>query len=247
MHRIAKLSILLASALLVLTSSGLWAQNAADTAADPRKTMINNLNLENSPVRAAINLLFEYVPQLNVAISPDVEGYISVKLSNVTFEEALRTICRINIPQLQSRKDGNTYTISVKKAADATAVTPGVETALTEEEPVVERRVQKISLNFTSASDIGAIFGATIATSRANQFTMGGGGGYGGSSGFGGSSYGGSSFGGGMGGFGGSSFGGSSFGGGMGGFGGSSYGGGGYNRGGGFGSSFGGGYGRGGF
>lgn len=208
---------------------------AQTTGSDPRTRTIKEMKLVDAPVRAALQMLFQYVPELNVAIAPDVEGFVTVSLSNVPFETALRTIARINQPPLTFRREDNVYSISVRPAPTMDQTQMGMQEVIEEPEVLPERRVQKISLNFASASDIGQIFGASAPISRANSFTMGGGGGYGntgfgggfGNSGFGGG-FGNSGFGGGFGntGFGGG-FGNTGFGNRTGGFGGGNWGGGG--------------------
>jgi hypothetical protein len=198
---------------VTVTSNGtLMAQTEATGAANPnemRNTPIT-LDLTNAPVRVAIEAVFKYVP-FNHTIASDVDGIVSVSLKDVPFEQALRSILRINSPALTFRRaEGNLYEVIVKPTAIETATTAAPETP----EVAVEapRRVQKIVLNFTSAMDIGSLFGATVHQSIANQASMGGNGGQsgygGGSGGFGGNSggYGGSGgFGGSSGGYGGSS------------------------------------------
>ncbi|MCC6484105.1 MAG: hypothetical protein IT209_04585 [Armatimonadetes bacterium] len=232
---------------MVATSAPVSAQGSADAAAGELRNKPITLELVNAPIRAAVQALFKFVP-FNNTVASDVDGSVTVSLRDVPFEQALRAILRANSPQLTFRRsDNNLYEIQVKPTPDQSqlAQTPTTEEPAQETvEP--EKRVQKISLNFATAADIGQLFGATAVISRANQFTLGGGGmgGYGGmGGGYGGMSggYGGmGGFGGGMGGFGGG-FGGSSFGG----YGGSSFGGssfgGGFNRGGFGGGSFGGG------
>lgn len=209
---------------------------AQTTGSDPRTRSIKEMKLVDAPVRAALQMLFQYVPELNVAIAPDVEGFVTVSLSNVPFETALRTIARINQPQLTFRREDNVYSISVRPAPTMDMGQMGMQEIIEEPEVLPERRVQKISLNFANASDIGQIFGASAPISRANAFTMGGnyGGGFGnsgfGNSGFGNSGFGNSGFGNfglGNSGFGNSGFGNSGFGNRGGGFGGGNWGGGG--------------------
>jgi hypothetical protein len=90
-------------------------------------------------------------------------------------------------------------------------VPTAVDTSAVEQPAEMDRKVEKIALNYADAMDISGIFGGCNFQSRSSS--LAGGGGYGG----GGSSYGvgmSGGYGGGMsGGFGGSSFGGSSFGG----------------------------------
>jgi len=182
-----KMAVTAAIGLVVVSAS--WAQAPADNKDQDLRNKPITLELTNAPTRAAIDALFKFVP-FNHAINQQVDGIVSVSLNDVPFEQALRTICRVNDPALTWRRDeGNVYVIDVKKqAADLTAAgtgaLTGAETAATEEvQP--EKRVTKIQLNYATAADIGQIFGATAITSRANQFTMSNNnsGGFGGSSG----------------------------------------------------------------
>ncbi len=197
---------------------------------DPRNTKVT-LELTNTPVRAAIQALFRFVP-FNYTIGTNVDGMISVSLKDVPFEVALRSITRINEPKLVFRRaEGNVYEIDVKPDVDPT-LTAQQQPTVEEEAPVQARKTpQKIQLNFGRVDLIGQLFPGRVTIVRDEEESGGyGGGGYGG-------------FGGGYGSFGGSSFGGLGSYGGYGGYGGrSSYGGFGGSYGGYGGRSFGGGY-----
>ncbi len=173
----------------------------------------------------------------NYTIGTTVDGMISVSLTDVPFEQALRAITRINEPKLTYRRaEGNLYEIDVKKEADPTAMATAAATTTTEETTTTEPRLvpQKIQLNFGRVDLISQLFSGKVTIVRDEEDESGyGGGGYGGG-GYGGmgGGYGGMSggYGGMSGGYGGSSrygggYGGSSYGG----YGGSSrYGGGSY-------------------
>ena len=216
------LTVIFALAVAVLALSGPVSGQTDANAQDSRNSPVS-LELTNTPVRAAIDALFKFVP-FNHAIGSDVEGVIpSLSLDKVPFEQALRTVCRINVPVLTfTRSEGNLYEIKVKPApttdggmgvtggVGAVPETPGGEGVVgttTDEERPVELR--KITLNYARPGIISQLFG-DVTVVQDNDDMYGGGGGYGGG-------YGGSSYGGGYGGYGGSSMGG-----GYGGYGGSS-------------------------
>jgi hypothetical protein len=168
---------------------------------DPRNTKVT-LELTNTPVRAAIQALFRFVP-FNYTIGTNVDGIISVSLKDVPFEVALRSITRINEPKLVFRRaEGNVYEIDVKPEVDPT-LTAQQQPTVEEETPVQARKTpQKIQLNFGRVDLIGQLFPGRVTIVRDEEESGGYGGGYGGYGG----GYGG--YGGGYGGFGGSSFGG---------------------------------------
>ncbi len=239
-RRILGLGLAAMIAALLAVAPALGQTAASDQ--DLRNTKVT-LELTNTPIRAAIQALFRFVP-FNYTIGTTVDGMISVSLTDVPFEQALRAITRINEPKLTYRRaEGNLYEIDVKKEADLTAMTTAAMTTTTEETTTTEPRLvpQKIQLNFGRVDLISQLFSGKVTIVRDEEDQSGyGGGGYGGMGG----GYGGMGGGyGGMGGYGGSSYGGyggsSRYGGG---YGGSSYGGyGGSSRYGG--SSYGGSYG----
>jgi hypothetical protein len=76
---------------------------------DPRNTRVT-LELTNTPVRAAIQALFRFVP-FNYTIGTNVDGMISVSLNDVPFEVALspsrastsRSWCSAGLREMSTR------------------------------------------------------------------------------------------------------------------------------------------------
>jgi len=221
-------------------------------AAETSPTVANvNLDLKDTDVKVALEALFRNTGK-NYAVDSNVQGTISaLSIKDVSFDAALRSL--VKSAGLVFRQDAGVYIISLKPdssqnmnlgpsagmAAEVASVDP------TTAEP--EIRIEKISLNNVSASEILAILqgGTNSGYGMTNVGRYGGGygstmgGGYGSSSGYGG--YGSSS---GYGGYGGGS---SGYGGYNGSYGGGSSGYGGYNGSYGGGSSGYGGYGGGGY
>jgi type II secretory pathway component HofQ len=200
-----KITILALTVLLVGgTCTAALTQDAAGS-----ENMIS-LELRDTPVRTAIDSLFKGTGK-NYAIEPGVTGTIpNLSLKDVTFDQALKTLTKS--AGLTYKKEGNVFLIGVKQQVEVQPPVPtAVDTSAVEQPAEMDRKVEKIALNYADAMDISGIFGGSNFQSRSSS--LAGGGGYGG----GGSSYGGGmsgGYGGGMsGGFGGSSFGGSSFGG----------------------------------
>lgn len=189
--------------LAALTAGAAVAPVLAQGDNDPRNTRVT-LELTNTPVRAAIQALFRFVP-FNYTIGTNVDGMISVSLKDVPFEVALRSITRINEPKLVFRRaEGNVYEIDVKPEVDPTLAAQQQPPAVEEETPVEARKIpQKIQLNFGRVDLIGQLFPGRVTIVRDEEEAGGYGGGYGGyGGGYGGFGGGYGGFGGGYGGFG---------------------------------------------
>jgi hypothetical protein len=184
-------------------------------------------------VRDALRLLFESVGVTNYTIAQDVQGRITVKLTNVAFETALRNI----LDQVDATWSIEAGIYQIKKREQPPAPSTGPTTPETPQATNVIRKIQiqhadpyLIALllsgnqDFASQPEFSTQAGGFGGFGGGGQGGFGGGGQGGFGGGFGG---GGSGFGGGGGGFGGGGFGGGGFGGSGGGFGG---GGGGFGR-----------------
>lgn len=198
---------------------------------DIRKKKVS-LEIQDADVRDALKLLFDAAGVQNYTVASDVQGTVTVKLTDVPFETALRSI----LDQVDATYSFEAGLIRIFKREKPT-VTPTTEqpsiqtTKVTRKIPILHADPYLIALLLSGQ---GAQFGippewSTAATGGFGGF---GGGGFGGG-GFGGGGFGGGGFGAGYGGggFGGGGFGGGGFGGG--GFGGGGFGGGGIGGGGG--------------
>jgi len=214
--------------------AGVFAAPVSAHAQDLRDKTVPSLELQDAEVRDALRLLFESVGVTNYTIAGDVQGRITVKLTNVPFETALRNV----LDQVGATWSIEAGIYQIKKREEPPAPSTGPTTTETPQSTTVTRKIQiqhadpyLIALLLSGNQDFA---GYPEYSTEAGGFGNGfGGGGFGGG-------FGGNGFGGGMGGYGGG-FGGGGFGGG--GFGGGGFGGGGFG-GGGFG---GGGFGGGGF
>lgn len=243
-----RLSIGFVSAVVLAMLVSVAPVHAAD-AAD-----LVNLDLKDVDVRAAIEAMFKNTGK-NFAIDPNVIGTVpAVSFKDVPFETALRNLTRSAGLVFRVDGDSSIYIISKRPenasgaagsggAVSGAGLVAGVNLPAVDTPIESETIIEKVPLNYTSASEILAMLGGDSRGYGGYGGMMGG---YGGMmGGYGGGTMGG--YGGGMmGGFGGS------YGGGMmGGFGGSSYGGYGGSSYGGYGSSggvrYGSGYGGGGY
>ena len=205
-----------------------------------------SIDLKDIEIKSAIEALFRNTGK-NFAVDPSVGGSISsVSFKDVPFDTALKNLTRTT--GLTYRMDGDIYLIS-KRADPGSVVPPNPynnqppppEADMTYADTTKsEQIIDKVPLNYTSASEILAVMGG--GDSRGYGSAGGSNTGYGGyGGGYGGGGYGGSNTGYGGGGFGG--YGGGGYGNNYGG--GSGYGSGsGYNTGGSSYGGYGGGYGN---
>jgi hypothetical protein len=227
--------VLAAIAVLVAAqASPLLAQQGGD----PSQRRVT-VKYDQADVRFVLKQLFDSVG-VSYTLDPNVQGTVTVSLTDVPFTVALDNILRpLN---LTYRVENGVYFVTVRQPEEA-PLAPNVDTT-TPEEGVRLNLPEKIQLNYASPTLIAALLGGSLISYAQYELQSGGGfggfgglgGGFGGFGGLGGGFGGFGGLGGGFGGFGG--FGG--LGGGFGGFGGL---GGGF---GGFGSGFGG-FGGGGF
>lgn len=224
------------AAVILCAASPILAAEASQTSGNV------TIDLKDTDVRSAIEALFRNTGK-NYAIDSNVQGTIAaLSIKDVPFDAALKSLAKSS--GLVYRQDGGVYIVSLKP--DTIQNVPQAPIGLPGDIPVdtttaqPEIRIEKISLNNVSASEVLAILqgsnnlnygGYGMMNGSSGRYGGGGYGGYGG----GGSSYGGYGGGGsrsGYGGYGGGGgYGGYGGGGGYGGYGGGS---GGYGGGGGY-------------
>ena len=226
--------ILAAIAVLVAAqASPLLAQQGGD----PTQRRVT-VKYDQADVRFVLKQLFDSVG-VSYTLDPNVQGTVTVSLTDVPFTVALDNILRpLN---LTYRVESGVYFVTVRQPEE-TPIAPNVDTT-TPEEGVRLNLPEKVQLNYASPTLIAALLGGTLIN-YAQYELQSGGGGFGGFGGLGGGFGGFGGLGGGFGGFGG--LGGGGFGG-FGGLGGGGCGGFGGCGGGGFGGFGGGGFRGGGF
>ena len=213
--------------LMAAQASPLLAQQGGD----PTQRRVT-VKYDQADVRFVLKQLFDSVG-VSYTLDPNVQGTVTVSLTDVPFTVALDNILRpLN---LTYRVENGVYFVTVRQPEEA-PLTPNVDTT-TPEEGVRLNLPEKVQLNYANPLMIAALLGGSIINYAQYEFQSGFGGGFGGFGGFGG-------LGGGFGGFGGGGFGGGGFGGFGGGFRGGGFGGGGFGGGGFGGGGFGGGFGR---
>jgi hypothetical protein len=235
---------LILAAIAVLVAAQASPLLAQQQGGDPTQRRVT-VKYDQADVRFVLKQLFDSVG-VSYTLDPNVQGTVTVSLTDVPFTVALDNILRpLN---LTYRVENGVYFVTVRQPEEA-PLTPNVDTTIPEE-GVRLNLPEKVQLNYANPLMIAALLGGSIINYAQYEFQSGFGGGFGGFGGFGGlgggfGGFGGGGLGGGFGGFGGGLGGGF---GGFGGFGGGGFGGFGGGGFGGFGGGFrGGGFGGGGF
>ncbi len=238
------IGLLIAGALMVGTLALASAQGGGQDLSQRRVTV----KYDQADIRFVLKQLFDSVGA-NYSLDPNVQGNVTVSLTDVPFTVALDAVLRQL--DLTYRIENGVYYVTIRRPEEIPQTT--APTAPEEEGPRLNLP-EKIQLSYANPYLIASLLGASVVGYSQFEQSSGGAGGFGGFGGlgggfggFGGGGLGGfGGLGGGFGGFGGGGFGGFG-GGGFGGFGGGGFGGfggGGFRGGGGFG---GGGFGGGGF
>ncbi|MER3414233.1 MAG: hypothetical protein C4341_08385, partial [Armatimonadota bacterium] len=162
---------------------------------DPSQKIVPHLELQQAEIRDALKLLFESVGIQNWSIANDVQGTITIKVTNLPFETVLRNI--LNQVGATWRVEAGVYQI-VKREPPAPPPTGGGDTGSVASSTVT-RKIQ-IShadpmlialllsgeqLQFNLPPELSTFSGAQFGGFGGGGFG-GGGGGFGGRGGFGG-------------------------------------------------------------
>jgi len=107
--KISASKLLLGTVGLVTVSFAVGALAAAPPAHAATRGRTTSFNFNNIPVRSALQLIAEE-GGFNLIVSDSVQGNISLRLNDVTWEQALELVLRIK--GLQQHVDGNTRSVA---------------------------------------------------------------------------------------------------------------------------------------
>jgi type II secretory pathway component HofQ len=110
--RVGHLRALVVAAMLVALAAATPAQAArrADATADAAsRTTLKSYHFSNIPVRSALQLLADE-GNFNLVVSDSVQGNITLHLEDVTWEQVLAIVLRLN--GLEQHIDGDTRSVS---------------------------------------------------------------------------------------------------------------------------------------
>jgi hypothetical protein len=178
-----------------------------------------SMELNDTPIRTSLEMLFKQANIQNYVIDNNVAGFVSMKITDQPFDLALKLLMRSAFEPLTYVKENGVYIIKVRQITQAPSI-PIPDVTLSQ--PTSNVIWERIPLTFIDPVDLMSVLGPIFSIKQFSRYTggmMGGmgnggfGGGFGSTGGLGGGS---------MGGFGGAGMGnGNGMGGGaMGGFGG---------------------------
>ena len=175
-----------------------------------------SIELNDSPIRTSLEMLFKQANIQNYVIDNNVAGFVSLRITDQPFELALKLVMRGASEPLTYIKENGVYIVKLRQITQAPS-NPAPDFTLSQ--PTSNVIWERIPLTFIDPIDLMSVLGPILNISQFSRYTGGGMGNGGFSGGMGG---GGGLGGGSMGGFGGAGMGnGNGMGGGaMGGFGG---------------------------
>ncbi|MER3403417.1 MAG: hypothetical protein C4337_09055, partial [Armatimonadota bacterium] len=170
--------------LMWLVMCGLVLSVAVASAQEDVSQKRVTVKYDQADIRYVLKQLFDSVGA-NYSLAPEVQGTVTVSLTDVPFSVALDAVLRQQ--NLTYRVESGVYYITVRQP-EAVPMQQGGETP--QEEPQTTNLPEKIQLNYANPTLIASLLGATLVSYAQYEMSIGGMGGFGG-------------FGGGLGGFGG--------------------------------------------
>ena len=160
--------------LIWLIVCGLLLSLAVASAQDDISQRRVTVKYDQADIRYVLKQLFDSVGA-NYSLDPNVQGTVTVSLTDVPFSVALDAILRQQ--NLTYRVESGVYYITVRQPEEA-PITTGGETP--EEQPQTTNIPEKIQLNYANPALIAALLGATqINYAQYEMSMMGGFGGFG--------------------------------------------------------------------
>ena len=162
-----KLALLITATLLAAQVAPLFAQGGGQQ--DPTQRRVT-VKYEQADVRFVLKQLFDSVG-VSYTLDPNVQGTVTVSLTDVPFTVALDNILRpLN---LTYRVENGVYYVTVRQPEEAPL--PPTETAAPEEGTRLNLP-EKIQLNYASPTLIAALLGGTLIQYAQYELSSSGGG-----------------------------------------------------------------------
>jgi hypothetical protein len=154
------------AAALLLPASGAAAQSvgadrAGAAAAGARESARVTLSLRDTPLRMALEMLFEGTG-LQYAVEPTVPNFpISLRLRDVPFQTALRTLLRL-APGVTFQKDGDVFVVKPRQPAPEVASYPAELLTPPEGIEIAAVQAEKIPLKYLHPAVLHAVLGGQL-------------------------------------------------------------------------------------
>jgi len=137
------------------------------------------VDLKDAPVRTTLEMMFKQAGIKNYVIDNSVSGFITMKLTDLEFENSLKIVIRNSFPALTYTKENDVWIVKQR------IVTPTPQTGGPDPIPDLKNNTswERIPLTFIDPVDLMSVFGNILII---NQFKRYQGGMNGGAGGFGG-------------------------------------------------------------
>jgi hypothetical protein len=137
------------------------------------------VDLKDAPVRTTLEMMFKQAGIKNYVIDNSVSGFITMKLTDLEFENSLKIVMRNSFPALTYTKENDVWIVKQRIS------TPTPQTGGPDPIPDVKNNTswERIPLTFIDPVDLMSVFGNILLI---NQFKRYQGGMNGGAGGFGG-------------------------------------------------------------
>jgi hypothetical protein len=137
------------------------------------------VDLKDAPVRTTLEMMFKQAGIKNYVIDNSVSGFITMKLTDLEFENSLKIVMRNSFPALTYTKENDVWIVKQR------IVTPTPQTGGPDPIPDLKNNTswERIPLTFIDPVDLMSAFGNILII---NQFKRYQGGMNGGAGGFGG-------------------------------------------------------------
>ena len=143
-----------------------------------------SVDLKDAPVRTTLEMMFKQAGIKNYVIDNSVSCFITMKLTDLEFENSLKIVMRNSFPALTYTKENDVYIV---KARVNTEYKQSVPEIIVEQPRGV--MFEKIYLNHIDPFDLQAVLGNILFINQFSRYTGGmngmGTGGFGGAGGFG--------------------------------------------------------------
>lgn len=181
------LALLLSAAGTAGLSTAVYAQDGGGApAAPPAPAQTQQkpvtLDLRDAPVRAALEQLFSKI-KADYVIDPAVSGYVTLRITDKPFEDALRLLLRAGTMPLTYTRDNGVYIVKPRRVASAAEAALGPAGPPSDptfvDSGTVDlsggRRMESIQLVYIDPYDLKDILGITIIPVGSRPHNLGGG------------------------------------------------------------------------
>jgi hypothetical protein len=126
-----------------------------------------NVDLKDAPVRTTLEMMFKQAGIKNYVIDNSVSGFITMKLTDIEFENSLKIVMRNSFPALTYTKENDVWIVKARKIKIEANPDPNFYSDLVIESTKYTVAWDKIHLNHIDPFDLQSVLGNILLI---NQF-----------------------------------------------------------------------------